>query len=91
MKKLTAIILISLMVLPSVGALAREVEDPITGSVKAVAKAIQGTVAAGESSIEALAKGDPAKAVSDPVQKTGETVYEATENTGKALSCQRVE
>jgi hypothetical protein len=90
MKKLVAIILISLMVLSSAAAFAAT-EDPITGSVKTVAKAIQGTVAAGESSIEALAKGDPAKAVSDPVQKSGETVVNAAENTGKALSCQVVE
>lgn len=91
MKKIFAIILISLMVVSSQAAFAVQREDPITGSVKTVAKAIQGTVAAGESSIEALAKGDPAKAVSDPVQKSGETVYDATENTGKALSCQTVE
>jgi hypothetical protein len=46
MKKLFAIILISLMVLSSAAAFAAT-EDPITGSVKTVAKAIQGTVAAG--------------------------------------------
>lgn len=90
MKRIIAIMLISLMVLPAM-TFAKEREDPITGSVKTVAKAIQGTVAAGESSVEALAKGNPAAAVADPVKKTGETVYDATENTGKALSCQKVD
>ncbi|MFC1570664.1 hypothetical protein ACFL4E_02660 [Candidatus Omnitrophota bacterium] len=86
--KIVAILLIGLMVLP---AMSFAGEDPVTGSVKTVAKAIQGTVAAGESSIEALAKGKPADAVADPVNKTGETVYQATENTGKALTCQTVD
>ncbi len=87
--KIVAILLIGLMVLPAMSFAAGE--DPVTGSVKTVAKAIQGTVAAGESSIEALAKGKPADAVADPVNKTGETVYQATENTGKALTCQTVD
>lgn len=88
--RIIAIILISLMVLPAL-ALAKDMEDPVTGTVKTVGKAAQGTVETAVSPLEALGKGEPDKMVTDPVEKGGKTVYEATENTGKALTGQKVD
>ncbi len=89
MKRVFVIMLIGLMVLPAMMALA-EGEDPITGTVKTVGRAAEGTVKTAVSPIEALAK-DPSNMVSDPVELGGKTVYQATENTGKALTGKKVD
>ncbi|MFC1570663.1 hypothetical protein ACFL4E_02655 [Candidatus Omnitrophota bacterium] len=90
MKKLFVIMLIGLMVLPAVMCLA-EGEDPITGTVKTVGRAAEGTVKTAVSPIEALGEGKPGNIISDPVDQGGKTVYQATDNTGKALTGRKVD
>ena len=91
MKRVLVIMLIGLMVLPSAMALAEKGEDPITGSVKTVGKAAEGTVKTAVSPFEAMGRGEPDKVVTDPVEQGGKTVYQATENTGKALTGKKVD
>ena len=91
MKKVMSIMLVVFMVLPSVAAFAGEVEDPITGTVKTVGRAAQGTLETAVSPMEALGKGEPANVVADPVQKGGETVAKTAENIGKTVTFQEVE
>ena len=89
--KVVAIMLACLMVLSSQVAFAGQSEDPITGTVKTVGRAAQGTVETAVSPITALGRGEPEKMVTDPVEKGGGTIYKATENTGKALTSQKVD
>lgn len=86
-----SIMVVVVMVLASASAFAAEMEDPVTGTVKTVGRAAQGTVETAVSPIQALGKGEPANVVADPVQKGGETVVKAAENTGKTVTCQEVE
>ena len=90
MKKIMAIILVTLLVLPSV-AMAGDVEDPVTGSVKTVARAAQGTVETAVSPIKALGSDEPGNVVVDPLEKGGETVSQAVVDTGKAATAQKVD
>lgn len=89
--KVIAIILACLMVLSSQAVFAAQNEDPVTGTVKTVGRAAQGTVETAVSPITALGKGEPDKMITDPVEKGGKTVCNATENTGKALTSQKVD
>jgi len=89
MKKILALMLMVLVVMSSVAAFA-ENEDPITGAVKTVGKAAQGTVETAVAPVEALGKNEPANVVADPLKKGGETVAQAAENTGKTATCQKV-
>ena len=89
--KVIAIMLACLMVLSSATAFAAQNEDPVTGTVKTVGRAAQGTVETAVSPLEALGKGKPDKIVTDPIEKGGKTVYNATKNTGKALTSQKVD
>ena len=66
-------------------------EDPVTGTVKTVGRAAEGTVKTAVSPVKALGEGKPDKMVTDPIEKGGKTVYKATENTGKALTSQKVD
>ena len=91
MKKVMSVMLVVFMVLPSIAAFAGAVEDPVTGTVKTVARAAQGTVETAVSPIEALGKGEPGNVVVDPVKKGGETVAKTAENTGKTVTFQEVE
>ena len=89
--KVIAIMLACLMVLSSQVVFAAQNEDPVTGTVKTVGRAAQGTVETAVSPITALGKGEPDKMITDPVEKGGKTVYNATENAGKALTSQKVD
>jgi hypothetical protein len=88
--KVIAIMLACLMVLSAASAFAAS-EDPVTGTVKTVGRAAEGTVKTAVSPIQALGEGRPDKMVTDPLEKGGKTVYQATENTGKALTSQKVD
>ena len=65
--------------------------DPVTGAVKTVGKAVKGTVETAVSPIEAMSKGEGDKMITEPVKKGGETVVEATQDTGKTVTGQPVE
>lgn len=63
----------------------------VTGSVNTVGEAAKGTTETAVSPIVALwrsliGKGKPGKVVTDPVEKGGKTVYDATVNTGKTVA-----
>lgn len=81
-------------------AVAEKADDPVTnvvkGSVNTVGHAAEGTVKTVAAPVEALGdsmKGEdtPDKIVTSPVEKGGETVYDATVNTGKTVTGQKVE
>ena len=69
--------------------------DIVTGTVKTVGKAVAGTAETVASPVVATGRamtgeGSPDKVVTDPVKKGGETVYDATVDTGKTLTGQKV-
>ena len=62
----------------------------VTGSVKTVGKAAEGTAETAVSPIQAFwdfltGKGSGEKVVTDPVEKGGRTIYKAGEDTDKTL------
>ena len=62
----------------------------VTGSVKTVGEAAKGTTETAVSPLVAFwrwmtGKGKGEKVVTDPVEKSGKTVYDATVNTGKTV------
>ena len=66
----------------------------VTGSVKTVGEAAEGTAKTAVSPIEAFwnfltgkDKGD--KVVTDPINKGGKTIYDASVNTGKTITGQK--
>ncbi|MFH1878507.1 MAG: hypothetical protein ABH883_06850 [Candidatus Omnitrophota bacterium] len=66
----------------------------VTGTVKTVGEAAKGTGEVALSPIQALGntmtgKGSPDKIVTEPVEKTGETVKDAAVNTGKTITGQK--
>jgi hypothetical protein len=80
--------------------MAGKADDPVTnvvtGSVNTVGKAAEGTVKTVAAPVEALGdsmkgEGTPDKIITGPVEKGGETVYDATVNTGKTVTGQKVE
>jgi len=63
----------------------------LTGSVETVGEAAKGTTETAVSPIVAFwrsitGRGKPEKVVTDPVEKGGKTVYDATVNTGKTIA-----
>ena len=63
----------------------------VTGSVNTVGKAAEGTTETAVSPIVAfwrslIGKQNPDKIVTDPVNKGGKTVYDATVDTGKTIA-----
>ncbi|MBD3425977.1 MAG: hypothetical protein GF409_01945 [Candidatus Omnitrophica bacterium] len=63
----------------------------VTGSVNTVGKATQGTAETAVSPIVAFwnaitGKDKPEKIVTDPVNKGGKTIHDATVNTGKTVT-----
>jgi len=63
----------------------------VTGSVNTVGEAAKGTTETAVSPIVAfwrnlIGKGKPQEVVTDPVEKGGKTVYDATVNTGKTIT-----
>jgi hypothetical protein len=89
--KVIAIVLVAFMALSTVTVFAVEREDPITGSVKTVGRAAKGTVETAVSPIVAVGKGEPEKIVTAPLEKGGETVYNAAVDTGKTATMQKVD
>jgi len=90
MKKIMAIMLIGLLVLPAV--VMAETEDPVTGAVKTVGKAAKGTVETAASPFRAMSEGkDPGHIVTDPIQQGGKTVGEAAVDTAKTATIQKVD
>jgi hypothetical protein len=68
----------------------------VTGSVNTVGEAAKGTTEVAASPFVALWKamtgqGKAENVVTDPVNKSGKTVYDATVNTGKTVTGQEVE
>ena len=66
----------------------------VTGSVETVGEAAKGTTETAASPIVAFwewltGKGEGRNIVTDPVNKGGETVYDASVNTGKTLTGQK--
>ena len=90
MKKTLALILVGLMVFSSM-AIAREMEDPVTGAVKTVGRAAKGTVDTAVSPIKAIGDGEPENVVVAPIKTGGETVYNAAVDTGKTATMQKVD
>lgn len=73
---------------------ARYTGNVVTGSVETVAEAAKGTTETAVSPIVAFwrsitGQGKPSKIVTDPVEKGGKTVYDATVNTGKTAVGQK--
>ena len=66
----------------------------VTGSVNTVGEATKGTTETAVSPFVAFwrsitGQGKPEKIVTDPVEKGGKTVYDATVNTGKTVTGQK--
>jgi hypothetical protein len=66
----------------------------VTGSVNTVGEAAYGTTKAAVSPFQSMwnwmtGKGKAEKIVTDPVEKSGRTVYDATVNTGKTVTGQK--
>ncbi|MDP8299304.1 MAG: hypothetical protein P9L88_05330 [Candidatus Tantalella remota] len=89
--KVLAIMLVAFMALSTVTCFAVEREDPITGSVKTVGRAAKGTVETAVSPVVAIGRGEPEKVITDPLNKGGKTVYDATVDTGKTVTMQKVD
>ena len=98
MKKLACLFVVVAVVCAfATAGFAAEAKDPVqysgnvvTGSVKTVGEAAEGTTKAAVSPIEALwnfltGKGKPEKIVTDPVNKSGDTIYKAGQNTDKTV------
>jgi len=73
---------------------ARYTGNVVTGSVETVAEAAQGTTETAVSPIVAFwrsitGQGKADKIVTDPVEKGGKTIYDATVNTGKTVVGQK--
>lgn len=73
---------------------ARYTGNVVTGSVETVAEAAKGTTETAVSPIVAFwrsitGQGKPGKIITDPVEKGGKTVYDATVNTGKSAVGQK--
>ena len=99
MKKLATVLFVMAFVLGVVSpmvalAVQRDAaHDAVGGSMKTVGEAAKGTVETGVSPIVAFwrsitGRGKPEKIVTDPVEKGGKTVYDASVNTGKTITGQ---
>ncbi|MBD3425978.1 MAG: hypothetical protein GF409_01950 [Candidatus Omnitrophica bacterium] len=93
-------IIISFSCVLNFAVIAEEADNPVTnvisGSVKTVGKAAEGTAKTVASPVEAMGKSmqgkeTPDKIITSPVEKGGETVYDATRDTGKTVTGQKVE
>ena len=96
-KMLAVIIVIAIGFAFTASGFAAEKSDPVrytgnvvTGSVKTVGEAAEGTTKAAISPFEALwnfltGKGKAEKIVTDPVNKSGRTIYKAGQNTDKTV------
>lgn len=90
--KVIAIMVVMVLLIGSPMAFAGKSEDPVTGAVKTVGRAAQGTVETAVSPVKAITEGKtPDHVVTDPVVEGGKTVGKAAENTGKSITCQEVE
>ena len=106
MKKVISIVLVMVFVL-SVATVAIAANEPVkdaanysgnvvTGTVNTVGKAAYGTTETAVSPIVAfwrnlIGKGKPQDIVVDPINKGGETIKNATVNTGKTVTGQKVQ
>ena len=65
--------------------------DPVTGAVRTVGMAALGTVETAVAPVKAVSEGDGDQVLSAPLEKGGQTVNQAAQNTGKTLTGQAVE
>lgn len=65
--------------------------DPVTGAVRTVGNAALGTVETAVAPVKAMSEGEGDKIVTAPLEKGGQTVKKATEDTGKTLTGRAVE
>jgi len=102
MKRFIVIMFVTVFVLGLAAPVAFSATDPdddaahraVRGTVKTVGEAAKGTTETAVSPFVAFwraitGQGKPEKVVTDPVEKGGKTIYDASEGTGKTITGQK--